>query len=126
MNGVSGMGVGRGPVGLSDIGLQEAYQGWLARHGFVAKMRRCRPIIINVGSKAFLANDCPSQLSGVTLSVDTVPATPGSYCNHSIWSPGAVIMCGNGGGEGSEDKGGLWLQHQVAFKGLPQQPVGFG
>jgi hypothetical protein len=124
MNGAWGVGVGRGPVGVSDIGLQEAYQGWLARHGFVAKIRRCRPIIVNVGSKAFLANECPSQLSGVTLNVDAALATPGSCGDHTSR---AGIMCGDGGGGGGgiEDMGGLWLQHQVAFKGLPQQPVGF-
>ena len=45
--------------------LREAYEGWLARHGFVAKMRRCRPVIISVGTKGFIHSECPECLSGV-------------------------------------------------------------
>ena len=63
--GPSGAGGQAGQVVCGAGGLEEAYHGWLARHGFVAKMRRCRPIIINVGTRGFLASECPAYLSGI-------------------------------------------------------------
>jgi hypothetical protein len=58
--------------------LEEAYHGWLARHGFVPKMRRCRPIIINVGTRGFLASECPAYLSGIPSIGGTA-----SFCRFS-------------------------------------------
>jgi hypothetical protein len=97
--------------GMSNSLQDEVFEGWMTRYGFVPKMRRCRPIIISVGSKEFLSTECPEQLSGIESSAD-VPMDA-QKAMEMLWNHG------HGVGDGS-----VWLQHEVSFKGLPQeQPV---
>ncbi len=102
------------PMHVSQGEIQEAYKGWLARHGFVSKMRRCRPVIINVGSKGFLATECPAQLSGVVHDASVALPTQEVSVNQEM---AMSMMWGDGG---VREEAGLWLQHEVAFKGLAQ------
>jgi hypothetical protein len=100
--------------GATEEQLQGAYHGWLMRHGFVPRMRRCRPVIINVGTKEFLASECPQMLSGITSS---------NSSGFSVQEPDDPRV---GTDCRSVSDSLTWMQHEVAFKGLPQQETGAG
>jgi len=124
--GLEGVGVGSDGVpcveaGASESELQLVYEGWLARHGFVAKVRRCRPVIIKVGTKGFLATECPRMLSGVKSSDVSSLGSPAIHDSSADVQQGTGL---NAGGQDDEVDGAMWLQHEVVFKGLAQQTPG--
>ena len=103
-------------LGASDGQLQDAYQGWLAKHGFTPRMRRCRPVIINVGTKSFLTSECPATLSGIASNTNDLSVCSSKEAN--VLQAGASV---NFVGDSM-----TWMQHGTAFKGLPQQDAGMG
>ena len=101
------------PTGEAPGGdVQGAYAGWLARNGFVPKLRRCRPVIVTVGSKEFLATECPQHLSGLPPSVSSLSDPAESLPMETLDNDQLVEM---------SVPEMLWLQHQTSIKGLQQQ-----
>mmetsp|Transcript_24756 Transcript_24756/g.50233 ORF Transcript_24756/g.50233 Transcript_24756/m.50233 type:complete len:282 (+) Transcript_24756:189-1034(+) len=89
---------GIGSPGNTDcLGTEEAdwREGWVARHGFSPKLKRCRPVGISVGPDPFCGEEFPTPLTGV------------------------------GDQQGvSAGMGLVWVQHGSFIRGLPHDASG--
>ena len=102
----------------------EAPSCWMPKHSFSPKLRRCRPVLISVGTTGFLHLPCPTELAGVATSVEgdghdqvrTLVQETG-VAQETTGVPGSQ--------ESGEEEGGesafWWVQHAQVIRGLPRE-----
>ncbi len=64
--------------------------GWVPRHGFAPKLRRCKPVGISVGSAAFCNEPFPSILTGHGVVPADLPPLQADLESMSVSGPALV------------------------------------
>ncbi|KAJ1493859.1 hypothetical protein T484DRAFT_1741671 [Baffinella frigidus] len=96
-------------------------QSWMPKQSFTPKLRRCRPVLITVGTKGFCTQPCPTELAGVATSPEGGEGHDG--VRTLVQETGVVPeTAGGGGSQESEGESAFWwVQHAQVMRGLPRE-----
>lgn len=104
-------GDGTGHVGMQLAEDEESARGreggWMPRHGFTPKLRKCKPVGVSVGSGSFCQAPFPTALAGPQANAR----------EEDPRSDMELMGVGDGGGL-------VWLQHSAIVRGLPHDSGG--